>query len=48
LVHEARPDDVAIRIRDNGIGIPEKVQAHIFEPFFTQSRLARAPASASR
>ena len=32
---EARLDDVAIRIRDNGIGIPEKVQAHMFEPFFT-------------
>ena len=35
VITEARPDDVAIRIRDNGIGIPEKVQAHMFDPFFT-------------
>jgi signal transduction histidine kinase len=32
---EAHPDEVAIRIRDNGIGIPENVRARMFEPFFT-------------
>lgn len=28
-------DEVEIRIRDNGTGIPEEVKAKIFEPFFT-------------
>ncbi|MBO3457515.1 response regulator [Aetokthonos hydrillicola Thurmond2011] len=28
-------EKVTIRIRDNGIGIPESQQSHIFEPFFT-------------
>ncbi|TDN37757.1 ATP-binding protein [Hymenobacter sp. UV11] len=28
-------DEVEIRVRDNGTGIPEAVQAKIFQPFFT-------------
>ena len=28
-------DEVAIRVRDNGTGIPAEVQAKIFQPFFT-------------
>jgi GAF domain-containing protein len=32
---EARPGEVAIRVRDNGIGIPDSVRAKMFEPFFT-------------
>jgi two-component system, NtrC family, sensor kinase len=31
----ALPDGVEIRVRDNGIGIPDAVKARIFEPFFT-------------
>lgn len=29
------PDRVAIRICDNGLGVPAPIQAQIFEPFFT-------------
>jgi signal transduction histidine kinase len=29
------PDAVLVEIRDNGAGIPESVQPHIFEPFYT-------------
>jgi signal transduction histidine kinase len=29
------PDEVEIRVRDNGTGMPESVQAKIFQPFFT-------------
>ena len=35
-VHTAqRGDEVEIRIRDNGMGIPEALQQKIFQPFFT-------------
>ncbi len=29
------PDQVVVRIADNGLGIPEEVQSRIFDPFFT-------------
>ncbi|GAA4424964.1 hypothetical protein GCM10023188_05410 [Pontibacter saemangeumensis] len=29
------PDQVEVRVRDNGTGIPENVRAKIFQPFFT-------------
>jgi len=35
MTTEMRPDHVAIRVRDNGTGIPEEVRAKMFEPFFT-------------
>lgn len=31
----ASDDGIAISIKDNGIGIPEKIRKRIFEPFFT-------------
>lgn len=34
MATEARPGEVAVRVRDNGTGIPEAVRIHIFEPFF--------------
>ena len=35
VITEGRPDAVIIRIRDNGIGIPDAARARLFEPFFT-------------
>jgi GAF domain-containing protein len=32
---EARGDAVLIRVRDNGIGIPDSARGRLFEPFFT-------------
>jgi two-component system NtrC family sensor kinase len=32
---KALRDEVEVRIRDNGTGIPEEVRARIFNPFFT-------------
>ena len=34
-VHQAFPDRIEIRVRDNGVGIPDEVKAKIFNPFFT-------------
>ena len=31
----ARGEDVEIEVRDNGVGLPEYVQQHLFESFFT-------------
>lgn len=36
LVHtEQKNEDIQIRIKDNGIGIPQQTKDHIFQPFFT-------------
>ncbi len=32
---EEAPDSVIVRIKDNGIGIPEEIKNRIWEPFFT-------------
>jgi len=32
---EEASDDVSVRIKDNGIGIPEEIKNRIWEPFFT-------------
>ncbi len=35
VISRNRPNDVEIRIRDNGNGIPEKIRDKMFTPFFT-------------
>src|SRR5439155_4158186 len=35
LSTKALPDRIEIRVRDNGIGIPDEVKAKMFNPFFT-------------
>lgn len=35
LYTEETADDISIRIKDNGVGIPEEVKNRIWEPFFT-------------
>ena len=36
--HRLGMDQVEITVSDNGIGIPEAVQRHVFDPFFTTRR----------
>jgi two-component system, cell cycle sensor histidine kinase and response regulator CckA len=40
-VDAARPDQVRVRIADNGPGMTEAVRAHLFEPFFTTKDVGR-------
>jgi len=35
VISRNRPNDVEVRIRDNGNGIPEKIRDKMFTPFFT-------------
>lgn len=35
LYTEETPEDICIRIKDNGVGIPDEVKNRIWEPFFT-------------
>jgi signal transduction histidine kinase len=35
LATETQDDNVIIRIRDNGTGVPEDLRAKLFDPFFT-------------
>ncbi|MDJ1185237.1 sensor histidine kinase [Roseofilum casamattae] len=35
ITTEIENDEITISIRDNGLGIPESIQAYIFDPFFT-------------
>lgn len=36
-----KSDRIAIRIRDNGVGIPESVKSKIFDPFFTTKQVGK-------
>ena len=40
-VEPANPDEVRIRITDNGPGISEEIRARVFEPFFTTKDVGR-------
>jgi PAS domain S-box-containing protein len=40
-IEPARPDEVRIRITDNGPGIPEEIRTRVFEPFFTTKEVGR-------
>jgi signal transduction histidine kinase len=34
-------ENVIIRIADNGVGIPEKIQSRLFDPFFTTKPIGK-------
>ena len=37
-IREVDPDRVAVRVQDDGVGIPEEHLSHIFDPFFTTKK----------